>query len=257
MIIASKRDTFHYNNIDYFEKEFLKTFFSPSSVWFVIYSKNTWELIKRLIVNSKRIVDLGCGGGTLLYNLSKITKAELIGVDFSIEALKLSSQKIPYAKFIQSDVCNIPLKSGSCDFVLSTMVIEHLRSDVKFINEINRILVKKGYLMISTVLKKNRSWYFYKNIYGKRVLEPTHVREYKDSRELLKKLIGRGFKIIAVETPPILFPLIDPLLKFSCRILKFYFWKKFLAGKLVEFLRLKTRIPIPGYYSLEVIAQKC
>lgn len=241
---------------NYFNKEFLKHgFFSPTNIKFVIYSEEIWDLAKRLLSRSKKVVDLGCGGGTVLYNVSQITKAELIGVDFSEEAIYHTSKKVPSAKLLQRDVSSTPLSNNYCDFCISTMVIEHLESDEDFLDEIERILKPSRYLLISTVLKKKGAWYFYKNKKGERVLEPTHLREYYSLKNFLDLLRKKNFKIVLVKTSKISFPLIDPLIKVVFHS-KSFFWKKLLERRLIEFLRIITRVPIPGYYAIELIAQK-
>lgn len=241
---------------EYFEVQYKdKAFFSPNDIQFAVYDKDIWDFTIRLLRSSKTVVDLGAGGGTLLYNISKVTTAKLIGVDFSDTAVAYLKRKVPKAKIHKEDVMVTSLGNESCDFVVSTMTIEHV-DDNTFLKEVYRILSPQGYFLVTTVLRTKNAWYFYKDKYGKTVLEPSHKREYTSVSSLLTLLNENGFTILKTNTPKIKFPLIDPFLKVIFGFIKNNFWNNLPATKLIEFLRKITRIPIPGYYAIEVVAQK-
>lgn len=240
---------------EHFERQWSNTFYPPKDVQFSIYSERIWAFAKGLIKNSKVVVDLGAGGGTLLYNVQKITKAKLVAVDFSDTALSQLKRMVPRAIILKENVTATSLSDESFDFCLSTMVIEHV-DEHKFLREIHRILQPRKYLLISSVLRTKNAWYFYKNKEGKSVLEPTHLREYTSPKEFTEMLTKNGFRVLEVETSRIRFPLVDPFLKTVNRSLKSDFWAKFCTSKPIEFLRKITRIPIPGYYAIEVVTQK-
>lgn len=200
-------------------------------------------------------MDLGAGGGTLLYNVSRVTKTELIGVDFSEVALLQLKMLVPKAKILKEDVTATSLNNESCDFCLSAMIIEHV-DDNKFLKEIHRVLKPGGYLLITTILRSRNAWYFYKDKEGKSVLEPSHLREYASLNSFLKLLNRNGFAVLKAKTPRVKFPLIDPFLKCLFRFLRKDFWAKFPTAKPIEFVRKISRVPIPGYYAIEVISEK-
>ena len=87
------------------------------------------------------------------------------------------------------------IKSNSLDFIVSNQVIEYIYNHEKVISEAFRILQKKGIFYISTVFKKWYGWYFYRSN-GRWVLDPTHVREYKDTNDLMLIINNIGFKVI-------------------------------------------------------------
>ncbi|MBU0477559.1 class I SAM-dependent methyltransferase [bacterium] len=241
---------------EHFEVQYKKNaFFSPKEVQFVIYDKKIWSFAKELLRDSKTVADIGAGGGTLLYNISKITTAKLIAVDFSDIAVTYLKRMVPEATILKEDVTETSLGNESLDFVASTMTIEHVDDD-KLLKEVRRILKDKGYFLITTVLKTRNAWYFYKDKNGKSVLEPSHLQEYGSLSSFLKLLNKYGFIILKAETPRLKFPLIDPLLKRVFGLFRNDFWNAIPATKPVEFLRKISMFPIPGYYAIEVIAQK-
>lgn len=230
-------------------------FFSPKDIRFVIYDKEIWNFAKGILRESRTVVDLGAGGGTLLHNISKVTKAELIAIDFSDIATIYLKKIVPEAKILKEDITKTSLENESCDFVVSTMTIEHI-DDNEFLKEVYRILRAEGYFLITTVLRTQNAWYFYKDKNGKSLLEPTHLREYSSLNSFLELLNKHGLVIIKVKTPMIKYPLIDPLLKLAFGAFTNTFWNNLPASRPIGFLRKISRVPIPGYYAIEVIAQK-
>jgi SAM-dependent methyltransferase len=198
------------------------------------------------------VVDFGSGGGTLLYNIAKNTEAILVGMEQADHAIAQSLALVPRMRAVKSDILNNSLKNESIDFAFSTMVIEHI-DDEKFTSEIYRVLKPGGYFLVTSVLKSPNAWYFYKNAAGETVLEPTHLREYKSLMEFENLVQAHGFSIIKSKTPSIKFPLLDPFIKMLVRVFNF---KNLMTYKPIEAIRLATQIPIPGYYAVEVLAQK-
>jgi hypothetical protein len=128
-----------------------------------------------------------------------------------------------------------------------------------FSREVYRTLKPGGCFFVTSVIKGENAWYFYKNASGETVLEPSHVKEYKSIQDLEDVLKPMGFTIIKSSSPRICFPLVDPffklLIKFS-GVKKFVRKNNLLECKSIEFLRLLTQIPIPGYYAVEILAKK-
>lgn len=238
----------------YFEKKYTGSF-SPKDIRFVIYDAEIWKACKVFLKKSKIVADFGSGGGTLLYNVAKITDAKLIGIEQAESAIAISKKLIPRYEARQEDVLKTSLKNESIGFVLSTMTIEHVDEN-KFVSEIYRTLKPGGYFLVTSIMKNNFAWYFYKNARGVRVLEPTHLKEYRSIQELEKLLESFKFTIIKSTATRIKFPLIDPLLKTISRIAKSDLFCGFASNKPVETFRLMTRIPVPGYFALEILAQK-
>lgn len=100
------------------------------------------ERFKRLLVQQagilpgERVVDLGCGTGTLTL-LAKQTapEATIIGLDGDPEALAIARTKAERAglsiEFMESLAWRAPLEPSSCDRVLSSLVFHHLTTENK------------------------------------------------------------------------------------------------------------------------------
>lgn len=133
-----------------------KTFsLSPSKL---IRERWVRNLISELCKNkaNTRILDLGCGRGSLLKKLScKFDRsAKLIGVDFSAAAIEINKRNFPRVQFHVRDF-SAPdwwKKLPESDVVIAQEVIEHLsREDQRnFIHALKRLVTPGGYVLITT-----------------------------------------------------------------------------------------------------------
>ncbi|HAQ62490.1 TPA: hypothetical protein DCR49_10935 [Candidatus Delongbacteria bacterium] len=214
------------------------------------------ELDKLFRDNSfSRFIDIGCGGGLILYSLYKRgydkKLKEIWGVDLSSERLKGISSISADIKTVQDDaqtLVNVP--DNYFDIVVSTQVIEHVPDDGAMINSLSRITAQNGIIYIDTVFKKKWAWYFYKNQQGKYALDPTHVREYMNDSELLSKLNINNMEILLSRKQIILFPVVN----FIVRRLKIKS-TTILENPLIKLFSL-IKVPVPGYYIWKIILKK-
>lgn len=51
-----------------------------------------------------------------------------------------------------ADICSLPLKESTADMVICTEVLEHVRDTEKALENLNRVIKKGGYLILSTPL---------------------------------------------------------------------------------------------------------
>ena len=51
-----------------------------------------------------------------------------------------------------ADICNLPLKEGIADLVICTEVLEHVQNTQEALKNLNRVIKKGGYLILSTPL---------------------------------------------------------------------------------------------------------
>jgi SAM-dependent methyltransferase len=96
----------------------------------------------------ERILDIGCGAGNIIENISK---GRLFGVDLCKHLLMIASQKKYKAplSLIQSFGEKLPFKSCVFDKVFCSEVIEHIKEPHLLVKEANRVLRKDGFFVIS------------------------------------------------------------------------------------------------------------
>ncbi len=143
------------------------------------------NFLKKYTFSNSKIVDLGCSAGINLKMLKKNGYKKFIGVDNNLTAISLC-KKEGFTNVKRADLCNLPFKNSSIDFVLATDVIEHIKDDFKAVSEIKRILAS-GNRAIITVPAFNFLWSRDDDI-------AQHKRRYT-KKVLLNLLQKNGFKI--------------------------------------------------------------
>ena len=115
------------------------------------------------------LLELGCGEGRGIHELSPLVNS-YTAVDKIGEVVDRLEKQYPDINFIHT---NIPpfqdLKDNSFDWVVSFQVIEHIREDRYFLEEIYRVLKPGGQCIITTPNKKMSL-----------TRNPWHVREYTE-----------------------------------------------------------------------------
>ena len=205
------------------------------------------------------IIDVGCGDGSFLYNLKKrgLIKPQdtVIGLDLS--GIRLNRAK--YCANIQAllgDAQKLPFKEDSFDFVICSQLIEHVPDDERVLDELSRVCAKNGVVYISTILKKTYGIYIYR-VEGKFRLDPTHIREYKNSSEIEHLIKGAGLTIKKIRVVPIAYPSLDLVFRLMVKLRMIDpDTARAIYAKDRRFAYLnKVRIPIIGYYHIESVTR--
>ncbi|HOS88825.1 MAG TPA: methyltransferase domain-containing protein [bacterium] len=251
MVVFQKIDLVSHSQTYFAESYDTRTFYPPDDVKFSVYSTKIWEEFLDTLPVEGEIADFGCGEGTLLYCLEEKGFKNLYGIDF-IDVVPDGFLK--HAKFLKGDVLGVPLEDKSLDGVVSTMVIEHV-DERKFIEEVHRVLKKDGVALITSVLKGKFSWYFYKNSKGETVVEPTHLKEYRSVKEY-EDLFKDGFEVLLLRKPTLKYPLVDPVYRLVFKLTRSEKLRKLFTTNIILKKLRGFRIPIPGYYSIEILVRK-
>jgi ubiquinone/menaquinone biosynthesis C-methylase UbiE len=120
--------------------------------WSFYVNATIQATIERLDLNShERILDLGCGTGTLIERLLDLApEIEILGLDPSVEMLDVARQKLPESIELRvGSAESIPFPDESFDRVISTSVFHYFRSPTQAIREAKRVLKPNGSLVIT------------------------------------------------------------------------------------------------------------
>ena len=130
------------------------------------------------------ILDFGCGTGGMLDDLKKF--ASVYGCDTEDIAIELCKQR-GLENITKLDGKTIPYENERFDVITAMDVLEHVEDDVFVMNELNRILKKGGYLMITVPA--------FMTLWTTRDERLHHFRRYK-KKELVTRLKSADFEVV-------------------------------------------------------------
>ncbi len=117
-----------------------------------VYQNLTRKMIETMS-GCNKILDAGCGTGFIAAELAKQGK-EVHGIDDNEAMLARAFDKVE-ERFKEKislrlgDVCSLPYSDGSFNGVVSNNVIFYVKNPTKMLQEIYRVLAKRGILAIS------------------------------------------------------------------------------------------------------------
>ena len=162
-------------------------------------------IASRLDIKNKKILDIGCGGGILSEELSKMG-AKVTGIDSSKKSIIIAKEhakeqdlQIEYINGSILDVSNL----GEYDCVVCFEMIEHIHDQKKLIEKIGNISQKKSHLFMSTINRNLKSFIFAK-IFAEYILNvvPRGTHQYAKfitPYELHNMLEQHNFSISSID----------------------------------------------------------
>jgi ubiquinone/menaquinone biosynthesis C-methylase UbiE len=105
------------------------------------------ENLDRLHVTNPRILDLGCGPGSLVNQLRTIPGAQVTGVDLVPEMIRAAQERYPDVQFLVDDAESLSFPDGAFDVVLCSGMLHHLPTLTMAMHEILRVLKPNGIIV--------------------------------------------------------------------------------------------------------------
>lgn len=182
----------------YQKKGYYRTRIYPPVTKFFLKEKNT----------SNKVLDLGCGTGRHLIYLAK-KGFPVVGIEQSQKAILLSTnwikkEKLKNATITKGDFKKLRFASNSFDIVICIHAIYHgkLGDIKKSLNEIKRVLKKRGILLITFLSTRDEKYgkgkEIEKNSYiATSDLEKNVVHHFSDKAEILQ--LFRNFLLIKIK----------------------------------------------------------
>lgn len=166
------------------------------------------------------LLEIGCGEGRGVHLLHDQVDS-FTGIDKITEVVDALSAKYPDAKFEQASIPPLNFADNQFDTVISFQVIEHIKNDKEYLEEIARVLKPGGKALLTTPnIKKSLS------------RNPWHIREYtaKQLEDLCKPYFSE-VKMLGVTG--------------NEKVLEYYEQNKASVKKLMRFdvLNLQYRLP--------------
>lgn len=176
-------------------------------------SLGTHYLIKKIALKNLKIksysyvLDLCCGTGDFTQIINEICpKAKVVGLDNSLEMLKLAKIKNPNKVFMQGDCTSLPFKE-EFDYITVGFGLRNIEDRQKAISEIYRSLKNGGKFLHLDFGRHNTASnifdfivFFFVKLLGTNLESYKYLlnskKEYPEPNELIKEFENQGFKLL-------------------------------------------------------------
>ena len=100
------------------------------------------------VSDGDRVLDVGCGNGKLIIEISRKADIKAYGVDISPNMINVCKQRYGNIDFRTTSGEDLPFEDGSFDMLTICCVLHHLNNPYKFFAEAYRVLAKDGVLVV-------------------------------------------------------------------------------------------------------------
>jgi 2-polyprenyl-3-methyl-5-hydroxy-6-metoxy-1,4-benzoquinol methylase len=141
------------------------------------------KILKKNLINTKKILDYGCGVGINLSMLSEFGKV------YYYDKNKLAINYVKKKYFNKKNFVNVTslfkLKK-KFDLIIAADVIEHIKNDKKEIFKLSNLLKKDGHILITVPA--------FQSLFSSKDLCLMHYRRY--NKQSLRKVLDKHFHVI-------------------------------------------------------------
>ena len=168
----------------------------------IIYESVNQPVLLKVPKTAKRVLDIGCGTGTLGKQIQQDLNCEVIGITYAESEANLASKCL--SQVIVRDLNSFnPAGLGQFDCIICSHILEHLYQPQKLLNQLRQSLNYDGVLIVAlpNVLFWKQRLEFLKGNFKYQeggLMDRTHFRffDWETAHELLDK---SGYKILDFE----------------------------------------------------------
>lgn len=162
-----------------------------------------WSILTKYMDPSRRLLDVGCGPGSLSIRLSSHCH-EVWGVDVTPEMIRIAEQKVgcepTNVYFQQADACELPFDSHSFDTVMSVNALQTMAQPESALQEMNRVLKPGGELLLITYCYGDSSRLESNSLLNWAVKFQGQAQwHYFQFTQLASLLADKGFEVVEAE----------------------------------------------------------
>lgn len=145
---------------EYYDKEYYKNI---SKVDFAEYERNSYfyrHFLRYLPQDTRKtLLDVGCGGGQLLYLVEK-DNVQTLGADISLAAISTAKRYCTKSSFFLMQGETLAFKNNTFDYVTCLGSLEHFKNIERGVKEIKRVMKDEGKAIILVPNINYFAWFF-------------------------------------------------------------------------------------------------
>jgi len=96
---------------------------------------------------SDKILDMGCGTGSLLQDLESLSPAEIYGADISLDHLQIAHTGSPESRLAGANVHQLPFPANTFNIVLTHYFLMWIGDPLNALKEMTRVITNGGCLI--------------------------------------------------------------------------------------------------------------
>ncbi len=200
------------------------------------YQQNRLEMLNFIPLNSKKILDIGCGEANFSSILKEKLQAEVWGIEMNESAANLARKKIDQVLLGDAVIHLDSLDDNYFDCIILNDILEHLIDPYSFLEKLKTKLSQDAVIVFSVpnvryllnlknlIIKKD--WH-YEN---EGVLDKTHLRFFT-KKSLINTFNQLNFNVVEIKG-------INPLNPWKFNIINFLFFGQLSDTKYLQFAGL-------------------
>ncbi|GHS89012.1 hypothetical protein AGMMS50218_14240 [Actinomycetota bacterium] len=128
-------------------------------------AENSCAYLLPALVPGQRVLDVGCGPGTITVDLAaRVLPGQVVGVDRSEAVIELARQEAARAgaanvRFETADAYALPFEDASFDVVHAHQLLQHLQDPVAALRELRRVTRPGGVVAVRDADYAGMTWY--------------------------------------------------------------------------------------------------
>ena len=107
------------------------------------------EVLKELNWKNKTVLDVGCGTGLFAHKVSKLGPKQVLGIDFSKEAIEIAIRTHKNHN-LQYQVLDVKEIKSRYDVIVSLGTLEHMDNPLKTLKILKKHLTKNGKIIVTS-----------------------------------------------------------------------------------------------------------
>ena len=107
------------------------------------------EVLKELNWKNKTVLDVGCGTGLFAHKVSKLSSKQVLGIDFSKEAIDIATKTHKHHN-LQYHVLDVKEIKSKYDVIVSLGTLEHMDNPLKTLKILQKHLTKNGKIIVTS-----------------------------------------------------------------------------------------------------------
>lgn len=120
--------------------------FAPFQWWMRRFYRPVFSEVE--LDKSKKLLDVSCGTGNMLKEMSEAGEADLYGVDLSENMIEQAKEKLKDVDLQTADVHSLPFENDLFDYVTTTEAFHHYYGQSKAIAEMKRVVKPGGKVIV-------------------------------------------------------------------------------------------------------------